>query len=364
MHNFCVWIGTAVIVLIAVIFSTAATAATERQNNIKMAFQKISDAPLPAEEKAAQLEVFSKRFGVDALEPLAGIVAAYPRSETGSLAIKAIGMVGGAPAVATMTELITQHRFGYAQQMIFTLAEMPDTEATQQIRRLSLNSGLLEHRLAATVAMRWRGELSDIQKIKAAAESTKDPRIKRQLILTAESIEFRLTQLPSGMTASQWKMYQRRFWPEVIVLPPNRGTAMAHREAALRIQRKGAPPPAYLKRMIGREMEGAQAVAVQLLGMQKQTDQVDTFFLLAQGTGPLGRAGLNALIEIGNDQAVDRLADLLIKENFGWPSMAVEGLVKIGTQRAAMALEHAAEYTRNEELAGYCRRAAARIRNK
>jgi HEAT repeat protein len=248
--------------------------------------------------------------------------------------------------------------------MIFTLAEIPDDDAAKQLRQLALNPGPLEHRQAAAVAMRWRGGLSDVRHLKEAAASTKDPRIKRHLQLAAEAIEYRLTQLPEGIAATEWAVYQRSFWPDVINPPQTRSIDMAYREAARRILEKGELPGIFLKRFSGKEIEGAQLVAVQIMGLQKQADEVHRFYSLAQRSNSLGRAGLNALIDVGNEEAIGLLGELLVKEDFSWPSIAVEGLVNIGTAQAAEALERAAETTADKNLVGYCRRAAARIRKK
>ena len=75
------------------------------------------------------------------------------------------------------------------------------------------------------------------------------------------------------------------------------------------------------------------------MGLQKQADEVQRFFQLAQRSDSLGKAGLNALIDVGNEVAVGLLGELLVKEGFAWPSTAVEGLVNIGTAQAAEALE-------------------------
>ena len=347
-------------VILVVICFTGMAAAVD----VKKEFEKIVSEPSSVKDKNAQLESFTKRFGIDALETLASQASAHPKSETGQLAIKAIGMVGGKPAIETLTKLINKHKYNYAQFMIFTLAEIPDADAVKQLRQLALNPGPLEHRLAATVAMRWRGDLSDVQHLKEAAASTKDPLIKQHLQLAAEAIEYRLTQLPEGIAAAKWAVYQRSFWPEVINPPQTRSIDMAYREAARRILEKGELPAVFLRRFSDREIEGAQLVAVQIMGLQKQADEVHRFYNLAQRSDSLGKAGLNALIDVGNEVAVGLLGELLVKEGFVWPSMAVEGLVNIGTAQAAEALERAAETTTHKDLAGYCRRGAARIRKK
>ncbi len=330
----------------------------------KKEFEEIVAEPSSEKDKNAQLESFTKRFGIDALETLASQASAHPKSETGQLAIRAIGMVGGKPAIETLTGLITQYKYNYAQFMIFTLAEIPDADAVKQLRQLALNPEPLEHRLAATVAMRWRGNIGDVQHLKEAAASTKDSRIKQHLQLAAEAIEYRLTLLPEGIAAAEWAAYQRSFWPDVINPPQIRSIDMAYREAARRIVDKGELPGVFLKRFSGKEIEGAQLVAVQIMGLQKQADEVQRFFQLAQRSDSLGRAGLNALIDVGNGVAVGLLGELLVKEGLAWPSIAIEGLVNIGTAQAAEALERAAETTAHKDLAGYCRRGAARIRKK
>ena len=198
--------------------------------------------------------------------------------------------------------------------------------------------------------------------LKEAAASTKDPLIKRHMQLAAEAIEFRLIQLPEGVTATEWAEYQSSFWPEVINPPQIRSIDMAYREAARLILEKGELPAVFLRYFGDREIEGAQLVAVQIMGLQKQADEVQRFYNLAQRSDSLGRAGLNALIDVGNEEAVRLLGGLLVKEGFAWPSIAVEGLVNIGTVQAAEALERAAKKTAHKDLAGYCQRGAARIR--
>ena len=325
-------------------------------------FKKITTEPSSAKEKNAQLESFTKHFGIEALETLASQASAHPKSETGQLAVKAIGMVGGKPAIETLAELITQHKKSYSQFMIFTLAEIPDDDAVKQLRQLAVTAGPTEHQIGAAVALRWRGDLSDVQHLKEAATSTKDPLIKQHLQLAAEAIEYQLTQLPEGIAATEWAAYQRIFWPDVINPPQIRSIDMAYREAARRIVEKGELPGIFLKRISGKEIEGAQLVAVQIMGLQKQSDEVHRFYNLAQRSDSLGRAGLNALIDVGNEETIRLLGELLVKEDFAWPSIAVEGLVNIGTAQAAVALERAADKTPHKDLSGYCRRGAARIR--
>ncbi|MBE9573450.1 MAG: HEAT repeat domain-containing protein [Proteobacteria bacterium] len=344
-----------------VVFCSVGIAATA---DVNKEFEKIVAEPLSAKEKNAQLESFSKRFGVDALETLASQVSAHPKSETGQLAVRAIGMVGGIPAIETLTGLITQHKYNYAQFMIFTLSDIRDPEAVKQLRQLAVTDGPPEHRIAAAVALRWRGDAGDIEKMKEAAMRTKNRLIKQHLQLAVEAIEYRLTQLPESVSPQEWSGYQRRFWPEVMNPPQFRSIDMAYREAARRIVEKGELPGLFLKRFSDREIEGAQLVAVQIMGLQKQADEIHQFYNLAQRSDSLGKAGLNALIDVGNEVAVGLLGELLVKEGFAWPSIAVEGLVNIGTAQAAEVLERAAETTARKDLADYCRRGAARIRKK
>jgi HEAT repeat protein len=350
--------------VLAVLLSLSCSIGPAAADEIGKAFQAIVDTSAPGEEKQAALEKFSRRYGVTALDTLSGQAAAHPGSEAGRLALEAIGMIGGAPAVDTLKQLIARHRSRDAQLMIFTLAEITDGEAVAQLRQISLHPEPLTHRLAAITAMRWRGDADDVQRLKTAAATTKDPRIRPHLLLAAESIQDRLTRRPGDMTPEQWGAYQRQFWPLVVLPPQLRSMEAAYREAAVQIQKKGALPAVFLKRVMDRELEPARVVAVELMGLQKQTVAVDTFYQLAQGKDLVARAGLNALVQVGNARAVELLSKLLEQENFDWPTDAVEGLVTIGTPQAATALEEVAEKTAREDLAGYCRRAAVRIRKK
>ncbi len=313
-------------------------------------------------EQTQQLAMLTERLGDRALAVLAEQASTKLYSETGRLAVKAIGMVGGTAAIETLRGLIQPGSRVPPRTVVFSLAEIPGDQAVGELRRVALRDGPFEHRLAAATALRWRGDADDVERLREAAAATKNSALRHQFEAAANGIQFRLSGRPEGETAAQWAEYQRIFWPAAMDPPMSRSMDLALREVATGLGREDGVPLAFLKHVTDTERAEPAAVAVQVMGLKGYGDEIPRFYELAQRSDSLGRAGLMALIDVGSPEAVDLVGDLLSRPSFRSPTIAVEGLVKIGTTQAAEVLERAASATADDELAFYYRARAGRIR--
>jgi HEAT repeat protein len=325
---------------------------------------RIAAEDVSTSEQSQRLKALAERLDDRALKLLGEVADTHAGSETGWLAVRAIATVGDTAAVETLKGLMKADNRVAPPLVVFALAEIPDAGSIEELRRLALTQVPVSPRLAAIAAMRWRGELSDARAMREVAERAADTRVATQLHLAADAIVHRLTRLPETVSVEQWAGYQRSFWPAVMQPPPHRGLHVALRAAAVGLQRNGGLPALFLQRIADTEAPDSQAVAVQLMGLQGLAGEVWRCYELAQRPGLLGRAGLNALIDIGNETAVDHVGTLLSQADYPWTSIAAEGLVKIGTPRAADALERAAAAMedRDPALADYFKARAGRIR--
>ncbi|MCP4527936.1 MAG: hypothetical protein GY833_18780 [Aestuariibacter sp.] len=307
----------------------------------------------------SQIKVFVEKFGNDALPVLtkqAVDTSNVPRSR---IALRALAAVGTPEAVTALSVVIEKQPTTAA---VLALADAADPSAVQPLRRLALAAGPARQRIPAVVALRWRGSLQDASKLMQAAEQTRSREVRLHLRTAAAAIQKRTQQLPEGITAVQWNQLQRRFWHTVLQPPQSRSVEVGYRYAAKMLVSQGEVPAVFLNSIDAREPLSAQLVAIQALGFQKEAGQAQQFYTLASSSRILGRAALLALLDIGDQQAVTLTGRLLVQDGFSWPSQAIEGLVNIGTEQAARILETAAGQIIDEDLAAYCRRAAARIK--
>ena len=325
-------------------------------------FGRIASQGYSRSEETEQLARLTERLGDRALAVLAEQASTEPYSETGRLAVKAIGMVGGTAAIETLRDFIQPGSRVSPRTVVFSLAEIPVDRAVAVLREIASGDGPFEHRLAAATALRWRGDAADVERLREAAAATKNSGLRRQLEAVANGIQFRLTGLPEGETAARWAEYQRTFWPAAMDPPMSRSMDLALREVATGLGREGWLPLVFLNHIADTEGVEPTAVAVQVMGMQGYREEIPRFYELAQRSDSLGRSGLMALIDIGSPDAVALVGDLLSTPGFRYPTIAVEGLVKIGTTQAAEVLERAAGATDDDEFAFYYRARASRIK--